>query len=435
MLSLALLTASALCSTASAKSWGPQIGVYWPSYSAASDPVNTLDFTKLTHADWFVAVPQRHSYDLSFPAPANPSTMKTMTTNAKKQKASVSLTIGGWTGSQYFSSLVSNSTGRAAFSKSIYKTIKKYKLNGIEIDWEYPNGAGIGCNVVSAKDTQNFILFVKQLRKTVGPSYRLSAAVNLFGLYDTDGTTYTKDLSVLAANLDFISLMNYDVYGPWTATSGPNGPLASTCATDEGAGASAIDGVARWVSYGFKKSQIVLGAPAYGYVYATAKGGLVSTRTVSGSSSKLYQKVIAAAPQGSASDDKPGKDICGNQQGYGAVWNYDALITTGKLSKDGTTGLGDYERYWDSCSSTPFLYNTKTGYLYTYDDAQSIKIKAAWAKKQGLAGMIFFDASGDYKSQLVNAARAGFLGSSASQAKSRKLRAQAHKKASKKLSI
>lgn len=46
------------------------------------------------------------------------------------------------------------------------------------------------------------------------------------------------------------------------------------------------------------------------------------------------------------------------------------------LSNDGSTGLNGYTRYWDTCTSTPFLFNPSIKRLIIYDDAQSSAAKA-----------------------------------------------------------
>lgn len=80
------------------------------------------------------------------------------------------------------------------------------------------------------------------------------------------------------------------------------------------------------------------------------------------------------------------------------------MIQGGILSKDGKNGLKGYTRYWDACSSTPFLFNPAKKNLIAYDDAESIAAKAAFAKKRGLAGINIFAFNG-FNTQVFQAAR------------------------------
>lgn len=68
--------------------------------------------------------------------------------------------------------------------------------------------------------------------------------------------------------------MNYDVYGSFSATAGPNAPLDDSCATT--ASGSATSGVKAWTAAGFPASQIVLGVAAYGHSYYVADSAAVS---------------------------------------------------------------------------------------------------------------------------------------------------------------
>lgn len=43
---------------------------------------------------------------------------------------------------------------------------------------------------------------------------------------------------------------------------------------------------------------------------------------------------------------------------------------------------------WDACTSTPFLFNSKTRIFIAYDDVQSTGLKAQWVKTKGLAGVV-----------------------------------------------
>jgi hypothetical protein len=53
-----------------------------------------------------------------------------------------------WTGSLYFSSLISSSSSRNAWSDVLVNTVEKYNLDGLNLDWEYPNDPnGVACNV------------------------------------------------------------------------------------------------------------------------------------------------------------------------------------------------------------------------------------------------------------------------------------------------
>ena len=58
-------------------------------------------------------------------------------------------------------------------------------------------------------------------------------------------------------------------------------------------------------------------------------------------------------------------------------------------------GYGGFERFWDACSSTPFLSSAYAGQVVTYDDPRSLRAKAAFARRAGMLGVVMWDLTGD----------------------------------------
>lgn len=50
------------------------------------------------------------------------------------QNVAAILTLGGWDGSQYFSSDVATDANRSAFAKAIQNVVSTYKLDGVEFE-------------------------------------------------------------------------------------------------------------------------------------------------------------------------------------------------------------------------------------------------------------------------------------------------------------
>lgn len=72
------------------------------------------------------------------------------------------------------------------------------------------------------------------------------------------------------------------------------------------------------------------------------------------------------------------------------------------------TASGGFTRYWDNCSSTPFLQSSQEDQVITYDDPESLYLKAAFVAGAGMRGVNLFDVSGDTgSSDLINSLRYG----------------------------
>jgi len=52
------------------------------------------------------------------------------------------MSIGGWTGSRYYSKMASSSSNRSKFVKSVKRMLEASGADGIDIDWEYPGTSG-----------------------------------------------------------------------------------------------------------------------------------------------------------------------------------------------------------------------------------------------------------------------------------------------------
>jgi chitinase len=87
-----------------------------------------------------------------------------------------------------------------------------FSLDGIDIDWEYPGQQGNAGNGASASDTTNFLLFLQLLRRVLPPSAKITAATQTLPFAGPNGLPL-QDVSQFAKVLDWVVLMNYDVWG------------------------------------------------------------------------------------------------------------------------------------------------------------------------------------------------------------------------------
>jgi chitinase len=69
-----------------------------------------------------------------------------------------------------------------------------------------------------------------------------------------------------------------------------------------------------------------------------------------------------------------------------------------------------FVRHWDSRASAPFLWNPATRTFITYDDPESIRKKADYARRRKLGGVMFWELSQDRNDELLDAIRAAEKG-------------------------
>lgn len=221
--------------------------------------------------------------------------------------------------------------------------------------WERPGAAGIGCNVNSPNDTSNFLEFLTELRKAL-PYKTISTTTSIVPFLSADLTPLT-DVSGFAKVLDYITVLNYDVWGPWMNAVGPNAPLNDTCAPSQVG--SAVSAVKSWTTAGMPVSKIALGVPAYGRSYLVPSANALNSN---GTIDPYPAFNASAQPSGDKWDPVPPAgqvDVCGNLDRTGGTWRFWALIDAGKLTKKGKVNVRTGNQYhFDECSQTVSLHKT-----------------------------------------------------------------------------
>lgn len=193
---------------------------------------------------------------------------------------------------------------------------------------------------------------MQELRKdSVGAKLILTAATPLLPWHNSDGSPLT-DVSDFAKVLDWIEIMDYDVWGSWSATVGPNSPLDDSCAPAADQQGSAVSAVKAWTGAGMPAHQIVLGVASYGHSFSVSDTDALECTGNSTTVLVPYPPFDASQqPAGDKWDDPAGIDECGNASPVGGLFDFWGLIDAGFLTASGTAAPGiDYS--FDTCSKT-----------------------------------------------------------------------------------
>lgn len=271
------------------------------------------------------------------------------------------LSIGGW-GAGGFSEAASTAEGRQLFAKTAVDILKDAKLDGIDVDWEYPcyGEAGIGS---SPADKQNFTLLLKEVREALdrqgeldGRHYLLTIATGADQYY-IDGT----EMAEVQKYLDWVQLMTYDMRGGFQILTGhhtnlftPPGDLFRI---------SVEASVNLFVNAGVPREKIVIGGAFYSRMWKNVpnqNNGYLQMSPTSG--------------------------------GYGPDYT---KLASDYIDKNGFT------RHWDDDAKAPYLFDGST--FISYDDEQSLQAKCAYVVEQGLLGIMFWEYSCDETGTLLDA--------------------------------
>ena len=138
--------------------------------------------------------------------------------------------MGGWGWDAQFEELAASPESRSAFVQNLKAFVDEYRLDGVDMDWEYPD---------QGQSSQNFLALIKELRVAM-PDKLLTTAVVSYG--DEHGLGVPNKSFAL---FDFVNIMTYD--GP-----------------DHGTMEQFERGLSYWSERGLPNEKIVMGAPFYG---------------------------------------------------------------------------------------------------------------------------------------------------------------------------
>lgn len=159
----------------------------------------------------------------------------------------VLLSVGGW-GAGNFSEMAADAGHRKKFSENCLAAVKKYGLDGIDLDWEYPTSSSAGISS-SPNDTKNFNLLLNDLRSVLGDDKLLTMASSANAKY--------VDFQTAMKYLDFVNIMTYDMGKPPYHNAG----LYKSSMTKR----SCDESVELHFAAGVPYEKQVLGMPFYGH--------------------------------------------------------------------------------------------------------------------------------------------------------------------------
>ncbi|KAJ2392284.1 hypothetical protein H4S02_000876 [Coemansia sp. RSA 2611] len=350
-----------------------------------------IDWSKLSHLNLAYGIPT-DSGDFTFDGEWF---LPQLIRDAHKEDVKVSVSIGGWTGSNRMSTIMRDSHKRAALIRAIGAFVDRHELDGVDIDWEYVGRQGSKCNKVApAEDAANLMRFLRALRASLHARFPdseklISLAVPVEPFHSHDGPL--KDVSPYAEHVDFASIMAFDINGPWGNSTGPSAPLQFQ--RNRGAPFSLTQAVDQWLDAKWPADKLVAGVSFHGHS--------MTTRDVltAKDHADMYTPIDKDVPQGDP-EDALWYDVCENTNSMSGTWQYRYLRDQGILKTANTTG-DEWIRVWDRRSATPWLYNPQMRRFISYDDPESLARKVDLVKAKNLKGLMAWSLHADYHGELL----------------------------------
>ncbi|WP_200216469.1 glycosyl hydrolase family 18 protein [Micromonospora coerulea] len=200
---------------------------YMPSWSGN---VNTIQYSKLTHINYAFVLPNN---DGSLRPVENPSKLSSLVSLGHANNVRVSIAIGGWNdgNDSAFEALAANSGARGAFVSNVIAFVNQFNLDGVDIDWEYPDPGA---------SATNYSLLMQQLGSALHSRGKLLTAAVVSEGYYVEGVP-----TAVFGYVDWLNIMAYDGGSPHANYDW------------------AISSVNLWKSRGLPAGKAVFGVPFY----------------------------------------------------------------------------------------------------------------------------------------------------------------------------
>ncbi|KAL7495155.1 hypothetical protein ACHAWT_006216 [Skeletonema menzelii] len=267
---------------------------------------------------------------------------------------------------EVFKVVASTARGRQEFAEQCAWLITNYRLDGIDIQWKYPQ---------TEKEMTDYGLLLHTVRERLndlevtqgnGSSYGLTASMpcNSYSGNDDDGNaTYDEIITTQISNFDTIltelNLDTVDFHGHKAKTAGFNAPLYTN--TDEVDYASVSGCVLQYLQNGASRSKLNVGLAFYGHSYKDAVD---------------IGDACTSDWLGECSDTNSWNADHGSPR-YHNLYDYLPAIPL----------------YWDDETLTPLAFNK--GGVVSYDDPKSICYKTEYAMMNQLNGVIIQELGAD----------------------------------------
>ncbi|TDW48867.1 chitinase [Flavobacterium sp. 270] len=294
---------------------------------------------------------------LSVDSPKDSITIKHLVSlKATNPQLRIVLSLGGWGGCEPCSAAFSTAEGRLKFAQSVKEVSTYFKVDGLDLDWEYPAIEGLPGHLFQPVDKTNFTELIKILRSTLGKNYELSFAAGGFQKYLDESIEWKK----VAPLVNRVNIMSYDLVNGYSKVTGHHTPLYSTNPKEE----STNRAVEFLLKQGVPAEKLVIGGAFYSRTW----------KNVENVNNGLYQA---------------GEHIEGT--------SFKDFATT-------YTEANGWKYFWDDKAKAPYWYNAGTKTFATSDDLKSIKEKTAYVKAKKLGGIMFWELTLDSpKNGMVNA--------------------------------
>ncbi|MDR2954546.1 MAG: chitinase [Prevotella sp.] len=283
---------------------------------------------------------------------------KLVSLKEENPKLKVLISVAGRVLSRTFPEGALTGDAQKTFAISVVDIVTKNNLDGIDINWGYPEVSDKNDTIYNDAAAQNYGLVIKAVKTELDAlgedkKYLLTSAVEA----DPNFIASAKPAS-FQTSVDYLNIMSFGYQDTKVAIYQSNLDFSDKYGVKKSV-KSTLEAY-----NGIEPSKLVMGIPFSGITYQMKKD----------SKTGIGDPIVKRT---------------GNK-GYTFI-------------KDSLVNKNEYYRYWDNNGQVPYVYNFYKSELVTYDDEESVKAKCAYVKSNNLAGVMLWKYTDDTKGFLINA--------------------------------
>ena len=335
-------------------------------YVTGGTDIWDVDARKLTHINYaFAQVTEEHTITFNDDnAPAHLAQLQAL--KARNPDLKLLVSVGGW-GAKNFTDAALTDSSRATFAESAVEMVKRYGLDGVDVDWEFP-GQAVGGIEARPEDRQNFTRLLRTLRTRLDSLSMVRDRVGddryLLTIASNDDQDYFDhtEMEAVHPHLDFVNVMTYDFFTAGSETTGHHTGLFRS--GHEGAPTrTAAAAVERHLDAGIPPRKITLGVAFYGRAWSGVRARRKGLN-------QPYDEFAGFIP-------------------------YETLVDR-YIDRNGFT------RYWDESAKAPYLWAPDSAMFISYEDPESLRHEARYVREKNLGGVMYWEHSLDHRETLLD---------------------------------